>query len=144
MIPLNLLLIAWMWFGRLFVGVGGWFLLVFMLTVVPAAVVMLLITTVLAYTQPGSPRALTVAQRNAQWAVWASMFGFGLFCPDFGDAPDSDLSLLTNVFGRSDALMSLSTTLTLGFLLAAVVTWAILLGLLTGGRRRTASVTASR
>jgi hypothetical protein len=71
-------------------------------------------------------------------ALWAAMFGFGLFCPDFGDAPHSDLSLLTNVFGRSDALMSLTTTLTWVFLLAAVVLWAVLLGLLTGRRRRAA------
>jgi len=138
MIPLNLLLIAWIWFGRLFVGVGGWFLLIFMLTIVPAALVMLLITTILAFTQPGSPKALTTPQRNVQWGLWAAMFGFGLFCPDFGDAPDSDLSLLTNIFGRSDALMSLSGTLTWGFLLASVVLWAVLLGLLTGSRRRTA------
>ena len=144
MIPLNLLLIAWVWFGRLFVGVGGWFLLIFMLTVVPVCLIGLLVTTILAFTQPGRPRALTVPQRNAQWGVWGAMFAFGLVCPDFGDAPDSELSLLTNLFGRSDVLWNLSFTLAWVFAALTVALWAVLLGLLTGGRRRTAEVRAVR
>ena len=136
MIPVNLLLVVWVWFGRIVFGVGGWFLIIFALTVVPVLLIALLITTILAYTQPGRPRALTPAQRSAQWATWGGMFAFGLFCPDFGDAPDSELSLLTQVFGPSRTLLDVSYygTMALGGL--TVIAWIALLVTLTGGRRK--------
>ena len=53
----DLLLIAWVWIGRIVFGVGGWFFLVFLISVVPVLLLAFLVTTVLAYTQPGRPRA---------------------------------------------------------------------------------------
>lgn len=138
MIPLNLLLIAWVWFGRIAFGVGGWFLLVFLFSVVPVLLIGLLISTILAYTQPGRPRHLTGAQRAAQWATWLGMFAFGLFCPDFGDTEDSHVSALTQVFGPSERLLDLSYTLTITAAGFTVVAWVGLMVTLIGGRRRVA------
>ena len=147
MIPLNLLLIAWVWFGRIFFGVGGWFLLIFMMTVVPVLLVALLLTTILAFTQPGRPRALTRPQARAQLATWAGMLLAGAFVPDFGDTEESYASLLTQLFGRSDALLDLSWALMLVFTVATLAAWVVLLVTLASGRRTNdgpAAVTAAR
>ena len=135
MIPLDLLMVAWVWFGRVAFGVGGWFLLILLMTAVPLLLVGFLVTTILAFTQPGRPRRLTPAQARAQWAVWAALFGAGLFCPDFGDTEDSATSALTQLFGYSDGLYNLSFGLALAFGGIAVVAWVVLLVTLTGGRR---------
>lgn len=137
MIPLNLVLIVWVWFGRVAFGVGGWFLLIYLITVVPALLLGLLASTVLAYTQRERPRRLTTGQAWAHVGVWLGMFGFGLFSPDFGDTADSELSMLTQVFGRSDALLGLSYDLTIGCGVVAVVAWIVLMGLLVFARQET-------
>ena len=135
MIPINLLLVAWVWFGRFVFGVGGWFLLIFLMTVVPVLLLGLLLTTVLAFTQPGRPRALTRSQARAQLATWAGMLLGGAFMPDFGDTEDSYVSLLTQLFGRNDAMLDLSWILVLVFGAVTLAAWLVLLLQLTGGRR---------
>ncbi|MSZ77425.1 MAG: hypothetical protein F2667_10000 [Actinobacteria bacterium] len=134
MIPLNLVLVPWIWFGRIVFGVGGWFFLI----LAPVALVVaiaLAITTILAFTQAGRPRSLTAVQAVLQSLTWLALLVFGTFMPDFGDAPDSDLAFLTQVFGRSDALMDLSWSITLLAALAAVLAWLALLISLIAGRR---------
>ena len=59
MIPVNVVLVLWVWIGRIVFGVGGWFFLIFLVSVVPVLLVALTLTTVLAYTQHGRPRSLT-------------------------------------------------------------------------------------
>ncbi len=135
MIPLNLLLLAWAWFGRIFFGVGGWFLLI-LVPVLGLLFLGLVLTTILALTQSGSPKALTRPQAVAQLALWIGLFGFGLFLPDFGDAPDSDLSFLTQVFGRSDRLIEVSLAIAGGFGALVLVAYLGLLVLLIGARRQ--------
>jgi hypothetical protein len=135
MVPVNLLVVVWVWMGRVVFGVGGWFLLVFLLSVVPVLLVALLVTTILAFTQHGRPRSLTRLQACAQLATWVCLVLGGAFCPDFGDTPDSYTALLTRVFGRSDGLLDLSWTLTLGFAAAAVAAYVVLLGSLVLARR---------
>lgn len=135
MIPANLLLLAWAWFGRLAFGVGGWFLLI-LLPVIALLFLGLLLTTILALTQPGSPKALTGPQSLAQLTLWLGLFGFGLFLPDFGDAPDSTTSLLTRVFGYSEALIDVGMALAGLFGLLVLVAYVVLLSLLLVGRRR--------
>jgi hypothetical protein len=135
MIPVNLFLVAWVWIGRIVFGVGGWFFLVFLFTVVPVLLIALLITTVLAYTQDGQPRALTRVQAWAQVATWLGLFAFGAFTPDFGDTEDSKLSLLTQVFGYSDAMYDASFTVTIVAGVVAIVAYVVLLGALIFARR---------
>jgi len=139
MIPVNLVLVAWVWIGRILFGVAGWFLLILLLTVVPVALVALLVTTILAYTQSGRPRSLTPLQAVAQLVTWAGLFVLGAFMPDFGDTEDSQLSLLTQVFGYSDALYDLSFLISLGGGVLAIAGYAVLLGALTLARRPTAA-----
>lgn len=135
MIPVNLVLVVWVWFGRLVFGVGGWFFVVFLFSVVPVVLAAMVLTTALAYTQQGRPRALTRLQAWAQLLTWVSLFLFGAFCPDFGDTEDSETALLTQVFGWSRGLLDLSYALTLGCALAASVAYVVLLGSLTLARR---------
>ena len=135
MIPLNLMLVAWIWIGRIVFGVGGWFFLIFLISVVPVVLIALLLTTILAFTQDGRPRSLTRVQAWAQLFTWAGLLGFGAFCPDFGDTEDSKLSLLTQLFGQSDAMWDLSFTITLGFAVVTVIAYVALLGALVFARR---------
>ncbi|HYF71278.1 MAG TPA: hypothetical protein VD864_00580 [Nocardioides sp.] len=137
MIPVNLLLVAWVWFGRILFGVGGWFLLILLVTVVPVLLVALLLSTILAFTQGGRPRSLTRLQAVAQLVTWVGLFVLGAFMPDFGDTEDSQLSLLTQVFGYSDALYDLSFLISLAGGVVAIAGYALLLGALTIARRPT-------
>ncbi|HEY0952253.1 hypothetical protein [Nocardioides sp.] len=137
MIPVNLVLVAWVWSGRIVFGVGGWFLLILLVSVVPIALVALLVTTVLAYTQDGRPRALTPLQAWAQLGTWAGLFVLGAFMPDFGDTEDSRLSVLTQVFGYSDAIYDLSFLVALAGAVVAIAAYAVLFGALVFARRRT-------
>jgi hypothetical protein len=139
MIPLNLVLVVWVWLGRIIFGVGGWFLLIFLVSVVPVLLVALLVSTILAFTQPGRPRSLTRTQAVAQVVTWLGMVGFGAFMPDFGDTDDSYLSLLTQVFGRSDTLLTLSWAIVLAFGAVTIVGYLFLLVSLIGGRRRSST-----
>jgi hypothetical protein len=135
MIPLNLLLIVWVWIGRISFGVAGWFLVIFLISVVPILLIALTVTTVLAFTQRGRPRALTPVQAWAQVLTWVGMLGFGAFCPEFGDTDDSEISLLTQIFGRSDTLFDLSFTITVAFGVLTVAAYAVLLGVLVFARQ---------
>jgi hypothetical protein len=124
------------WFGRVLFAVGGWFLLIYAVTIVPVVLAGLLVSTILAYLQPDRPRRLTPAQTVAQLVVWAGMFVFGLSSVDFGDTEDSDMSAITQVFGRNQATLDLSWTLMTASALVVVVAWVTLLVLLVAGRRR--------
>jgi hypothetical protein len=135
MIPINLLLVRWVWIGRIVFGVGGWFIFIFLVSVVPVVLLALLLTTVLAYTQDGRPRSLTRVQAWAQLVTWIGLLGFGAFCPDFGDTDDSQTSLLTQLFGQSDSMYDLSFTVTFVFAGLAVVAYVVLLGTLIFGRQ---------
>lgn len=134
MIPLNLLLVPWVWIGRVVFGVFGWFGLI----LIPVALVvaaMLLTTTIIAMTQPTRPRRLSTAERRWQWTLWTALLAGGALMPDFGDTEDSYRSLLTQVLGYSDGLMSLSWTLVTAAAVVAVVAWVGLLVSLLHGRR---------
>jgi hypothetical protein len=135
MIPINLLLVVWVWIGRTVFGVGGWFILILLVSAVPVLLVAFLVTTLLAYTQHGRPRSLTTTQATAQLATWVALLVLGAFMPDFGDTEDSQLSLLTQVFGYSDALFDLSFTIALVAGGAAVVAYVVLFCSLVIGRR---------
>ena len=139
MIPVNLVMLAWVWFGRIFFGAGGWFLLI-LLYVLPFVFVALLVTTILGLTLPGRPRALTRSQAAVHLVLWGAMFGFGFFLVDFGDMENSDVSAFTQIVGRNDATLSISWTMTGICAMATVAAWIVLLVLLIVQRRRTQQV----
>lgn len=138
MIPINLLMVPWVWIGRLVFGVFGWFAFI-LLPVALAVAVALLVTTIMAFTQKQRPRSLSRAEVGWQWLLWAALFAFGAFVPDFGDTEESYRSLLTQVFGYSDSLMNLSYGLSFGAGVVSVVAWLGLLISLSHGHRREAS-----
>src|SRR5690349_1058133 len=135
MIPVNLVMLAWVWFGRIFFGAGGWFLLI-LLYVLPFVLIALILTTVLGFTLSGRPRALTRSQAIVHLVMWGGMLGFGFFLVDFGDMEDSDVSAFTQLVGRNDATLSISWTMTAICTLVSVVSWVVLLVLLLAQRRR--------
>jgi hypothetical protein len=134
MIPGNLVMLMWMWFGRIVFGVAGWFLLL-LLYALPFVFLALLATTLLGFLGTHAPRALTRAQAVAQLVVWGAMLGFGFFLVDFGDMDDSDLSAFTQVVGRNDATLSISWTITGICGVVMVVSWLLLLVLLIAQKR---------
>lgn len=136
MIPINLFLVVWVWFGRLVFGVGGWFFLIFLVSVVAVVFIALLITTILAYTQDGRPRSITGFQDGAQLVTWLALLVFGTFCPDFGDTEESEMSVLTQAFGWSRTALDISYYTAMTAALVALVAWIVLLGSLVFARRQ--------
>lgn len=134
-IPMTVLLPAWLWFGRIVFGVGGWGLFL-LLPVAVVLALLLVITTALAFTQDGATRGLTGSQAGATLALWVSVLATGAVVPDFGDTDDSRRSLLTQAFGYSDDLYDLSFLLALAGGAAILVAWVVLLVSLTAGRRK--------
>ncbi len=123
MIPLNLLMLVWVWIGRLVFGVGGWFFLI-MLYALPFLFLALLATTLMGNLIGAErPRALTRAQALAQLGVWAAMAAFGFFLVDFGDVEGSDLSVFTQLVGRSETTLSMSWTMAAVSGAAVVAAW---------------------
>ncbi len=138
MVPANLALVAWVWGGRMLFGVGGWMLLVYLVSVVPVLLLGLLVTSVLALTQraePGGRRELTRPQARAQLVMWAAMSVFGAFSFDFGDTEDSDSALLVEVLGDREWVWAATTTIMAVSALVTVVAWVALVVTLTAGRR---------
>ncbi len=136
MIPLNLLLVVWVWIGRTVFGVGGWLVLIYLVSIVPVLLVGLLITTILAFTQPGRPRSLTRQQAWAQLSVWAGMLAFGTFSVDYAGEEDGEVSLLTRVLDDNEAALEVSWALMWAFAAVTVAAWIALLVTLVAGRRR--------
>jgi len=141
MIPVNLFMLAWVWFGRLFFGAGGWFLLI-MLYALPFLFLGLLATTLIGFLGADKTRALTSSQAVTQLVMWAGLLGFGFFLVDFGDMEDSDLSAFTQVVGRNDVTLSISWTMAIVSACVAVVAWMVLLILLIVQKRRRPAVVA--
>lgn len=135
MIPANIFLLLWIWFGRAAFGAGGW-LMIFGFAYVSVFIAGVVITGVLAQKVAGFPAALTRSQALAQLTQWSGMLGFGFFLVDVGDAPDSESSAFTELVGRSDANLSLSWALTGLSTGIAFVGWLALLVLLIMARRR--------
>jgi hypothetical protein len=138
-IPAAVLLVPWVWFGRSFLGAGGWFLLFFAFTVVPALVITLGLTTVLAFTQrrPQATGRLTARQAWAHVLTWVALAALGFFVVDFGDTEDSANSILTVVMGNSPALRDLSMAMAVGAGSIACLAWLWLLVELILGNRET-------
>lgn len=141
-IPITLLLLVWVWMGRLLFGVGGWFLLLLPLLILPFVVIGLVISTIVTLAVATRTYRLTTPQSIAHLVMWFGFFGFGLFLPDAGDTPDSERSFLTQVFGRSDRLMDLGWTLTSICAVVAVLGWVAVL--VTGATARARDVRVVR
>jgi hypothetical protein len=134
MLPVGLLVTAWAWIGRLFLGSGGWFMLVFMVSALPVLLAAGLVTWLLAIAMRRRPRRLDPAQTVAQWVTWAGLVGFGLFLVDFGDTEGSVGSVFSRALGNGDAVQALSWLLTATSTALAVVGWVVLFVLLLRGR----------
>lgn len=132
-IPVNLILIGWVWTGRIVFGAVGWYFLLFLTTVIPVLLVALGITSGLAIAQrlPSSTGRLTVPQFWSLIGVWVSMVGFGFFIVDFGDSTDSDASAFSRIVGRG----ALDTSYMLSdlFFVLIIGSYAVLLVLLILG-----------
>ncbi|MFD4180150.1 hypothetical protein [Rhodococcus sp. NPDC058514] len=136
MVPLNLLLIVWVWIGRAFLGAGGWWIVVLTYTAVPVLILALGLSSILAITQrvPASAGRLTPPQWGTHLVVWASMLGFGFFLVDAGDDADARASVFTQVVGATSGTLAVSDTLTAICVLAFVAAWVVLLVLLVAGQ----------
>ena len=140
-IPINVILILWVWMGRALLGAGGWFFLIFLVSVVPALAVALTVSSVLAILQrlPKATGRLNPAQFWTLLGVWVSMIGFGFFIVDFGDSKDSEASAFSRLAGRatldtSNTLSGIFFVLTIGFYIALLV--LLIIGMQGRGERR--------
>lgn len=138
-LPVTVALLLWAWLGRVLFGVGGWFLMILPLFVGPWILLALGLTSVLAYTRDLRPRAFTRWETISVLTMWVGLFGVGLFIVDFGDAPGSDMSILTELAGRSESMLDLSWNLAVASGVLAVAGWLGLIVLLILDRFRDAS-----
>jgi hypothetical protein len=130
----NVLLIAWVWLGRGLFGVEwGWTFIIMMVTALPALVILLGLTTVLAYRQPGRPIRLTAAQAWSQIVIWLAMAAFGFAIVDFDDSGRTE-SVLSRWFG--DGALGVSEVVAKVSTGVGLVAWLTLLVLLLAGWRR--------
>lgn len=147
MLGINLLLVAWIWLGRLFVGSTGWFVLFFPFTVGPVLVGALVVTTVMVrrrypksvWTATRGPAGLTTMtawQTIAQLVAWIGLLGAGFFLVDTGDTGDKERSVFSTVFamlrvfGPQEELRHLSYSLVTLCVGVFAVGWLALLALL--------------
>jgi hypothetical protein len=77
-------------------------------------------------------------------ALWLGLFGVGLFIVDFGDTPGSDMSILTELAGRSQSMLDLSWNLVVFSGVLSVVGWLGLIVLLILDRFRASAPAARR
>lgn len=133
-IPINLILIGWVWIGRALFGTLGWYFLLLLPTLIPALLVALGITSGLAIAQrlPSSTGRLTMPQFWSLIGVWVSMVGFGFFLVDFGDSTDSDASAFSRIAGRG--VLDTSSMLSGLFFVLIVASYIVLLVLLILGK----------
>jgi len=126
-IPINILLILWVWIGRALFGSGGWWMVIFLVSVTPAMIVLLTITSILAIRQrqPAGVGFMTNGQFWCLVTMWASLLLFGFFVVDFGDTKESISSAFSQVVG-TDAVDT-SNALSIVFFVIAVVAYVGLL-----------------
>lgn len=141
-LPVTVALLLWAWLGRVLFGVGGWFLMILPLFVGPWLLLALGLTSVLAYTRVQRPRAFTRWETISVLTMWVGLFGVGVFIVEFGDAPGSDMSILTELAGRSTLDLSWNLAVISGVL--AVAGWLGLIVLLILDRFRASSPVATR
>lgn len=142
-LPVTVLLLLWAWLGRVLFGVGGWWLVVLPLIVGPWILLALGLSSLLAYTREQRPRAFTRWETISVLALWLGLFGVGLFIVDFGDTPGSNMSILSELAGRSQSTLDLSWSLAKASGILAVAGWLGLIVLLILDRFR-ASATVSK
>ena len=122
--------------GRAFFGAGGWYFLIFLVSVVPALAVGLTVTTVLAILQRLSKVDRAAEPGPQFWTligVWVSMICFGFFVVDFGDTKDSEGIRLLPA-RRAKAALDTSNTLSgIFFVTTIAATGSVLLVLLIIG-----------
>lgn len=135
-LPVTVLLLLWAWLGRVIFGVGGWFLLFLPIFVGPWVLLALALTSLLAYTREQRPRAFTRWETISVLTLWVGLFGVGMFVVDFGDAPGSDMSILSELAGSSQSTIDLSWSLAVASGVVAVAGWLGLIVLLLLDRYR--------
>jgi hypothetical protein len=141
-LPVTVLLLLWAWLGRVLFGVGGWWLMILPLFAGPWILLALGLTSVLAYTRDQRPRAFTRWETISVLALWVGLLGVGLFLVDFGDTPGSDMSILSELAGRSTLDLSWNLSVASGAL--AVAGWLGLIVLLLLDRYRASTPSTTR
>lgn len=126
-IPITIALILWVWIGRALFGSGGWWIFIFLISVTPAMIVLLTVTSVLAIRQrqPASIGFLTNGQFWCLLTMWLSLLLFGFFVVDFGDTKESISSAFSQLAGT--AAVDASNDLSLVFFVAAIAAYVGLL-----------------
>lgn len=103
--PMNLAMLAWMFYGRALFGAPiGWMVVVMMFLGLPVLVAPILWLTKLGYDYRAVSHTVTPTQAFLYLALWFAMFVCGLSIVDGSDEPGG--SVLTQVFGDDVAEQS--------------------------------------
>jgi hypothetical protein len=126
-IPINVVPILWVWIGRALFGSGGWWMVIFLVSVTPVMILALTITSILAIRQrqPASVGFLTNGQFWCLTTMWLSLLLFGFFVVDFGDTKESISSAFSQLAGT--AAVDASNTLSIIFFVTSIAAYIGLL-----------------
>lgn len=138
MVPLDVILLVWVWCGRAFFGLFGWYVIGFALTLVPLLAALLAAKNAAALAGTARPRALTPVQSTLQVLVWLALLVLGLTVPEVSDDPSSATSLLNQAAGPTPGLLALSEAVAAACVTLSLVLLVLLVVLLLLGRRRAA------
>lgn len=138
---LTVILLAWVWVGRVWFGALGVGAFALTFLQIPFLVAALALTTWLAVTQPpGRPRWLLALQAVAQTVVWLCLLVYGaalVDSDDLGTLPGKTwFSVLTAVFGADEQTLELSRTLEYHSYTVGMYAWLVLLVALLAARFR--------
>ena len=133
-IPLDLVMIFWAWFGRIFFDVAGWGLFVFAIIASFAVMLLMVPGWVLAFRWAGPGGGLPPVAVWAKVVSWASLLVLGFTFVDQLE-PQREASALTSIFGGQYLELSRALMIVSGaaFVVSSLV---FIVRLLRGGRSR--------
>lgn len=102
LLPMAVLLPLWLTLGRSIFGSVGWLMLIFIFTLAPALLALLLGAwgIVPKFHDAQGQRVISRISAMLFAVVYGLLFLFGIFIVDFGDTQDSSVSVAANILGR--------------------------------------------
>lgn len=144
-VPLNITMTLWVFAGRVIFGVPFGWAAVFSLFVMPVLVLMLIITTVLAFRQRRQPPRLSALQAWLHVALWLSLGFLGATIVDTREhgldldleggirEPENLSSVMTRILGWSPGTVLASVRLIYVFTVSTMLSWLALAIALAAG-----------
>lgn len=126
-------MLLWLTVGRALLGSIGWLIFLFFIYPFPLAIptVFIILFIILAknikpISKSKTGSILTRGDKASLYSLYISVFLFGFFLVDFGDVPNTSVSVATVIFGRDFINLSGTFSLVFFFLSLALYIYSII------------------